>query len=245
MRVARISLILLMACTAPTEKKTDLLLLAHYTAGTYEASLPCSDCISLEYQLELDTDSTCIEHITYLGKPNANFEVHGTWLIDYDSVLTFTNTRLAAKLKANASGTLTLTEMIEVHPQKKPAVLLRIGTHSNNQADLLNNVWVLEAINTNEISESDYAHERARLEFNAKEGKLTGTTGCNRINGTYTTTGNNLALGPLLTTKMACPGSAEATFTQALQQTTAFKILDLRLYLLSGNTEVLRFKKAP
>lgn len=231
------------SCKAPQEKKTDIGKLTQQVIGSYEASLPCDGCISIEYQLELESDSSFIEHISFLGNPNGNYEVHGSWHADSDSVLTLNPGRLAYKIKANANGSLTIVDAIENHLEKQPAVLTRIGTSATDQSVLLNDIWVLEAIDNIEISDTDYTGERPQLEFHKVDGKVLGTTGCNRLNGTYTTTGNNIAFGPLLTTKMACPGKGEIKFTQALSEISFFKIVNLKLYLFSGSTEKLRFKK--
>ena len=44
------------------------------------------------------------------------------------------------------------------------------------------------------------------IEFGAD--RLSGRAGCNRFSGTYSITGDRLAVGPLATTRMACPEPA-------------------------------------
>jgi heat shock protein HslJ len=233
----------LVTCKAP-ETKTDILVLTQHVVGIYEASLPCADCISIEYQLELESDSSFVEHITFLGKPDGTYEVHGTWMADTDSVLTLNPGRLAYKLKVNENGTLTIVDAIENHLEQQPAILTRVGSAPKTEASiLLNDTWVLEAIDQVEITDKEFPREHPLLEFHQADGKVMGTTGCNQFNGTYITSANNIQFGPLLTTKMACAGNGEYKFTQALQEVTYFKILDLKLYLLAGSTEKLRFRK--
>lgn len=41
-----------------------------------------------------------------------------------------------------------------------------------------------------------------------EETKLSGSAGCNRFSGSYTSDGTTLRAGPLMATKMACPGAA-------------------------------------
>lgn len=69
-------------------------------------------------------------------------------------------------------------------------------------------------------------------------GRVTGTTGCNRYNGSYELTGaNGIKFGPLASTLMACVGPVmeqEQAFTAALTATAT--------YSLSG--DVLTFKDA-
>ncbi len=235
---------LFVTCKSSVENKVDLIALTQQIVGVYEASLPCNGCISIEYQLELESDSTFIEHISYLGNPDGNYEVHGKWGIESDSLITLYPGRLAYKIKANANGSLTITDAIENHLESQPAILERLGTvQKTDAAVLLNDIWVLEAIHQTEVAEADYDHERPRLEFQKAEGKVTGTTGCNQLMGTYTTQGNNIAFGPMALTKRACPGNLEDQFIQALHEVSGFTIANLKLYLLSGSAEKLRFRK--
>ncbi len=53
------------------------------------------------------------------------------------------------------------------------------------------------------------------LTFDSK-GNVTIGTDCNRMGGTYTTKGNALTFGPLMSTKMYCEGSQEQIFAQSL-----------------------------
>lgn len=237
-------IVLISGCTTTPETKTDVVALTQHTLGTYEASLPCEGCISIEYQLELESDSTFIEHISFLGNPDGVYEVHGTWKADADSLLTLSTGRLAHKIKVNSDGTLIIADAIENHLEKQPAILTRMGTTlGTDQSTLLNDIWVLEAIDQVEITEAEYPKERPRLEFHKVDGTVMGTTGCNTLTGTYTSSGNALTFGPLITTKMACPGQGESQFVKALAEVSAFKIINLKLYLLSGNAEKLRLKK--
>jgi len=72
---------------------------------------------------------------------------------------------------------------------------------------------------------------------------MTGSSGCNDISSTYTTDGINLSFGPMIATKMACPGDGESKFLTALGQATNYKIEGLKLYMLAGGKEKLQFKK--
>ena len=50
--------------------------------------------------------------------------------------------------------------------------------------------------------------------------KMGGSAGCNRFSGSYTSDGKTLAAGPLMATKMACPGAGmtqESTFFQLMR----------------------------
>lgn len=53
-------------------------------------------------------------------------------------------------------------------------------------------------------SEPMLDRRNARLDFGS-DGQLSGHTSCNRMNGSYTLMGMALKVGPLITTRMACP----------------------------------------
>lgn len=111
-----------------------------------------------------------------------------------------------------------------------------------SQSQRLIDIWVLEEIDGRPVKDSDFGRERPRLEFNS-EGHVTGSSGCNNISSTYTTDGVKLSFGPMIATKMACPGDGENRFLTALKQAPDYKIEGLKLYLLAGGREKLQFKK--
>jgi heat shock protein HslJ len=78
--------------------------------------------------------------------------------------------------------------------------------------------------------------------------RVTGFTGCNRYGATYTVDGEELRLGPLTATQMACTGvggEVEQEFTAALERVGRWRVDDERLVLLDGDDEeLLRFAVA-
>jgi heat shock protein HslJ len=58
---------------------------------------------------------------------------------------------------------------------------------------------------------------QARLDFN--DGRMNGTVGCNRLGGSYEFLGKKLSVGPIMSTRMACPdplGAQENAFVRLL-----------------------------
>ncbi|MDB5243989.1 MAG: hypothetical protein JWP57_4615 [Spirosoma sp.] len=106
--------------------------------------------------------------------------------------------------------------------------------------------WVLIELNGKPISTGELGRERPRLEIALSEGRVTGTTGCNRFNGSIKVDTRRLLLGPLVTTKMACldeTGRLEGDFLKALQQPLTYLIGENKLTLLRSKSPVLVFKK--
>jgi putative lipoprotein len=78
------------------------------------------------------------------------------------------------------------------------------------------------------------------------EGRVSGSTGCNRYTSSYTLDGSSLELGPVAATLMACPppaGDVEREFVAALERVAAWRVEEGELVLLdAGDEEVLRFE---
>jgi heat shock protein HslJ len=81
-----------------------------------------------------------------------------------------------------------------------------------------------------------------------EEGRLTGSTGCNRYSGQYTAGDGTLEIQGLALTRMACAPPAdevERVFAAALERVEEFRVEGAELVLLGGEgEEVLRFAAA-
>jgi heat shock protein HslJ len=100
-------------------------------------------------------------------------------------------------------------------PQGAPKPPPLVGTH-----------WTLTQLGDAPVAASGSERD-AHLVFASEGSRVTGSTGCNRLRGTYTRKGDALTFGPAATTKMACIGAAQETETKmlaALQATTSGKI---------------------
>jgi len=77
------------------------------------------------------------------------------------------------------------------------------------------------------------------LTFSAEEGRLAGVGACNRIAGKFTTDESRaLKLGPILSTRMACPGlEQEQQFIRALESATHYD-MDGPMMLLFSDGEI-------
>ena len=118
---------------------------------------------------------------------------------------------------------------------------------SLQQVSLLQDIWVLAELNGKPIAATGSDRERPRLEIMLTEGRVTGTTGCNRLSGSVKADTRQLLFGPLITTKMACLNDStnlERTFLTGLQTTPLlYRVGEGRLTLLSGNTPLMVFRK--
>lgn len=76
---------------------------------------------------------------------------------------------------------------------------------------------------------------RQTITFDA-DGKVFGNAGCNRFTGIYTTDGNEISVGPLATTLIACEDKvmdAETIFLTKVQAAVSYQAAERRLKLFT------------
>ncbi len=78
-------------------------------------------------------------------------------------------------------------------------------------------------------------------------GRLQGRFDCNRGGGEYKISSNKLSLGPIFSTRMACPpDSLDTSFIKDLQRVSSFFIENGNLYLeLADDSGTMCFRPAP
>ncbi len=117
---------------------------------------------------------------------------------------------------------------------------------SLRQVSLLQDIWVLTNFQERVIKPGGPRNELPRLEISLTEGRVTGTTGCNRLNGRVQADSRLIQFGPLVTTRMACldeAGRLESDLLKALNDPLAYQVGEGKLTLLKAGKPVMVFKK--
>ena len=81
-----------------------------------------------------------------------------------------------------------------------------------------------------------------------ESGRLTGFAGCNNFSGSYALDGDQLKIGPVASTQMACPepgSSIETAFHKALSGTLRFALDGDHLTATTTSGDTLRFQREP
>lgn len=83
--------------------------------------------------------------------------------------------------------------------------------------------------------------EAPSLMFETKEGRVTGSTGCNRLFGSFTHSENQLKFSRIASTRRACEKGmeTEAAFLRALNEVHSYRITGGTLELLDAGGKVL------
>lgn len=109
------------------------------------------------------------------------------------------------------------------------------------QTSFGNTRWELTHLNGKFVADS-----MAIIEFDENEKRITGSTGCNRMFGSYELDGRKFKVNGVGSTRMAClqPGrmETESAFLKALGEATILKRSGRNLTLYAGKTRVLMFK---
>lgn len=132
------------------------------------------------------------------------------------------------------------------------AVSCKSARHKKQQAQTeksLKGNWELTYIATGDdlfSFEELYPGRKPTLNFDIKEGKISGNTGCNSFfNDGLRIDGNKIDFitGSMIMTKMLCEGAGEAKFLEMLAKVDAYSISeDNVLALMSGDIAIMRFK---
>ncbi len=132
----------------------------------------------------------------------------------------FTAALLAAALTAGCSSGINLDEPIE------------------------GPVWRLDQLGGEPVASAGDPQRDPQLQFDRRNGRVSGSGGCNRVSGTFERNGSTLKLSQLASTRMACtdPGlsTKEAQFFAALQATASYRLQGpTRLALLDAGGRTL------
>ena len=104
--------------------------------------------------------------------------------------------------------------------------------------------WKLVSLFGKGIDAPD-SRRAAHLVFDTGRRRISGSTGCNKLNGRYALDGEQLRFSEVATTRVGCPdgGELERNFLDALGQTTGFRIAGNRLTLYAGRNAVAELKE--
>lgn len=109
----------------------------------------------------------------------------------------------------------------------------------------LNGSWQLVMFpgDGKELAEA-FAQRKPELTFETANNRVGGSTGCNRISGTYKMTKDSFLFDPnMIMTKMACPGYDENIFVEAMGRVNRIELKNDLLYLKQDTTMIMAFSK--
>lgn len=115
-------------------------------------------------------------------------------------------------------------------------------------ADLLDMYWVLTVLNGKPVAATPHNQREASLVLHSRDQRVSGSSGCNRIVGSYRLNGGELTFAPLAGSMKACADGmdAEREFLETLPRVTGWRIAGVHLELMdAGGGVVARFESRP
>lgn len=108
----------------------------------------------------------------------------------------------------------------------------------------LHNIWVLTMLNGENVPPENAPRGLPEIEINANEKRVIGHGGCNSFTGTVKVQGNQIAFGPMASTKMACPdmNTENAFFAVLAGKTLTYALGENALHLIQDGKEVMVLK---
>lgn len=212
--------------------------------ASFVGELPCADCAAIHYRLNLYPDHVYGLDMAYLGQGvEQRFVERGRWSLD-GSGETLT-------LHSDQDGDDDGARMWRVEDERTLEMLDGEGHEIDSQLDytlkrtaafvttpLENTYWKLVRLADAPVVVEDGQRE-PHLVLHADETRVAGSTGCNRLIGSYQLAGEDLAFGQLGSTMMACADGmqTERAFLDALEKTASWRVLGeyLELYDAEGD----------
>lgn len=104
--------------------------------------------------------------------------------------------------------------------------------------------WEVTEIRGQAVAPSGSARDAHLLFYPGQVSRVSGSTGCNKLNGTFELLGEGrIRFSPLATTKMACPdGANEALLLDALGKVNNYYFADSNLMLLNAKMLLVKLK---
>lgn len=113
-----------------------------------------------------------------------------------------------------------------------------------NAGSQLNGTWVLETFKGQRMRPAQFGDKTLPvLTIDLTKGKLTGSTGWNKLKGDVRASTDRLSLDPKSTGRPPAAGSLEADLVETLRQTSLFRIGKERLTLLVNGQYVMTLRK--
>ena len=112
------------------------------------------------------------------------------------------------------------------HPLVEASAMAEAPSLAGVSTSLTNTYWKLIELNGEPVEMMRSQRKEAYLQLREENQGARGFAGCNNFSGTFETTGSQISLSALMTTRKACVDimSAEVQFLAVLEQATSFII---------------------
>ena len=108
---------------------------------------------------------------------------------------------------------------------------------------LIDDIWILDFVEGVDYHPTPDNKNRPMIEIHSKDNEVTGSTGCNSLNGKVNINGKEIFFSDIITTEKFCENSIESEFLVALGMVNNYEIEKLKLNLYRDTEILLVFQK--
>jgi heat shock protein HslJ len=217
--------------------------------ASFTGALPCADCPGIRYRVDLMPDNTFTSCMTYEER-NVSFSDHGHWRLSDDGkkiVLEGSHDEKSDQYAVRDSNTLHKldAEGHEIESKlnydlTRESRFTPVSDCPTGNLSLENTNWKLTHLAGAPITSASQ-QEEAYFVLDPKTHRVSGSSGCNRLMGSYELTGDHLTFSQMASTMMACIKGmdTEKKFLDALGQVKTWKISGKGLLLSDAQGKVM------
>jgi copper homeostasis protein (lipoprotein) len=218
--------------------------------ATFVGTIPCADCPGIRYRVNLLPDHTFVSRMTYLER-KTEFTDHGNWQIDEGGRTLVLLGERGAREQFALLNTNTLRKLDadghEISSRfnydfKRSATFTPIESQGNEgtAVALEGTDWRLISLGGTPV-QSASKQQGPHLLLTAESHRVSGSGGCNRLEGSYELSGDQLTFSKMASTMMACISGMDMdkALQDALAQVRTWKIAGQALELSDANGQLL------
>lgn len=227
-------LALALCFSACKSAKKENVKIANGIEGVFIGNLPCNDCAAVRTLVKLySPDNIEIERL-FIGKSDSLVSVSGKFTYNKEK------NRIIFKEKSQINQYVWGENKITQLDVNGNRITGKFADKYILKRDTINlfRYWKLVRLNGKTIKNNQ--NSELHIHIRPKKNQVSGYSGCNRFNGTFSVYGNVLKFSELGSTKMACPSpNPEAEFISALKEVYYYTIQQETLILSSQENKVL------
>ena len=200
--------------------------------GSYSAILPCDDCGGIQISVDLNVDGTYKMKEVYFGKEDSDTDVSGKLTWDKGGNSITVGEGQSEKKFLVGEGML---YMLDKDGNKMTGEQLDSYALVKTDLNLVEKYWRLTELLGEPVTTPEGAKE-AHMILKKEDNRVTGTSGCNTFNGSFTLKPfNRITFSRSISTMMMCPNmETETKLYKVLETADSYTIKDDVLVLIRG-----------
>jgi heat shock protein HslJ len=218
--------------------------------ASFIGTMPCADCPGIRYQVNLLPDHTFVSRMTYLER-KSQFDDYGSWQFAGDGTTLVLQGQRGARQQFSLRDATTLRNLdangheinsaFSYDLKRSPSFApIQSGVKDRTGIALEGTEWKLIGLGDTPVHSASQQQEPYML-LTPESHRVSGSSGCNRMVGSYELSGDHLTFREMAGTMMACASGmdTEKALQDALAEARNWKISGQALDLFDANGRLL------